>query len=171
MIDCAVVVTLFADLSEAKDSIAAMDDCPDRDASKIYALNDEVFTEGAEGDICTFRAELLNLLEGKKTNLAVPLARVGVTLDAPLGNQVSFGYLIFLRSFFIASAYNTYMITRRQERYGLITNLDALKINENEFQLFLDDFKAYVKDTIQTKDYENERKKELAKVESDGTNT
>ena len=72
---------------------------------------------------------------------------------------------------FIASAYNIYVITRYQERYGLITNLDALKINENEFQLFLDDFKAYVKDTIQTKDYENERKKELAKVESDGTNT
>ena len=77
----------------------------------------------------------------------------------------------YLLAIFIASAYNTYVITRRQEQYGLITNLDALKINENEFQLFLDDFKAYVKDTIQTKDYENERKKELAKVESDGTNT
>ena len=77
----------------------------------------------------------------------------------------------YLLAIFIASAYNTYVITRRQEQYGLITNLDALKINENEFQLFLDDFKAYVKDTIQTKDYENERKKELAKVESDGTHT
>lgn len=77
----------------------------------------------------------------------------------------------YLLAVFIASAYNTYVITRCQERYGLITNFDALKINENEFQLFLEDFKTYVKDTIKTKDYENERKRELAKVENDGTNT
>jgi hypothetical protein len=38
-----------------------------------------------------------------------------------------------------------------------------LKINENEFQLFLEDFKTYVKGTIKTKDYEKERKKELLK--------
>ena len=50
----------------------------------------------------------LGLLEGKKADLAVPFARVGITLDAPFGNQVSFGYLIFLRSFFIASAYSKY---------------------------------------------------------------
>jgi hypothetical protein len=101
-------MALFADLSEAKDSIAAPHDRPDRDIPEINTLKDEVFTEGAEGDICTFRAELLDLLEGKKADLAVPLARVGVTLDAPFGDQVSFGYLIFLRSFFIASAYSKY---------------------------------------------------------------
>lgn len=70
----------------------------------------------------------------------------------------------YLLAVFIASAYNNYVITRYQERYGLITNLDALKINENEFQLFLEDFKAYVKDTIQIKDLakdkESERNKE-----------
>ena len=108
VIDGAVVMALFADLSEAKDSIAAPHDRPDRDIPEINTLKDEVFTEGAEGDICTFRAELLDLLEGKKADLAVPFARVGVTLDAPFGDQVSFGYLIFLRSFFIASAYSKY---------------------------------------------------------------
>ncbi len=69
---------------------------------------------------------------------------------------------------FIASAYNIYVITRYQERYGLITNLEALKINENEFQIFLEDFKAYVKDTIQTKDYQNERKKETIRENENG---
>ena len=77
----------------------------------------------------------------------------------------------YLLAVFIVSAYNNYVITRYQERYGLITNIDALKINENEFQLFLEDFKTYVRDTIQTKDYEKERKNEVAKVENDGTNT
>lgn len=76
----------------------------------------------------------------------------------------------YILAVFIASAYNNYMITRCQEQYGLITNIDALKINENEFQLFLEDFKAYVKDTIQTKDYEKKRNNEIAKVENDGTN-
>ena len=74
----------------------------------------------------------------------------------------------YLLAVFIASAYNTYVITRCQERYGLITNFDALKINENEFQAFLENFKAYVKDTIQTKDYKNERKKETIRENENG---
>ena len=74
----------------------------------------------------------------------------------------------YLLAVFIASAYNTYVITRCQERYGLITNFDTLKINEGEFQSFLENFKAYVKDTIQTKDYKHERKKETIRENENG---
>ena len=76
----------------------------------------------------------------------------------------------YLLAIFIASAYNNYVITRYQERYGLITNIDALKINENEFQIFLQDFRTYIMDTIKTKDFENERKKDLLKDKENGQN-
>ena len=56
-------MAFLADLCEAKDGIAASDDRPDRNIPEVYALKDEVFTEGAEGDICTFRAKLLDLLK------------------------------------------------------------------------------------------------------------
>ena len=52
----------------------------------------------------------------------------------------------------------------------MITNIDALKINENEFQLFLQDFRTYVMDTIKNKDFENEREKDLLKDKENGQN-
>ena len=71
---------------------------------------------------------------------------------------------------FIVSAYNCYVITHSGERHSLITNIDALKINENEFQIFLQDFRTYIMDTIKTKDFENERKKDLLKDKENGQN-
>ena len=50
------------------------------------------------------------------------------------------------------------------------TNIDALKISENEFQIFLQDFRTYVMDTIKTKDFENEREKDLLKDKENGQN-
>ena len=76
----------------------------------------------------------------------------------------------FLLTAFLASAYNCYIITHHGERNNLITNIDALKISENEFQIFLQDFRAYVMDTIKTKDFENERKKDLLKDKENGQN-
>ena len=76
----------------------------------------------------------------------------------------------FLLTAFLASAYNCYIITHHGERNNLITNIDALKISENEFQIFLQDFRTYVMDTIKTKDFENERKKELLKDKENGQN-
>ena len=67
----------------------------------------------------------------------------------------------FLLTTFLASAYNCYVITHHGERNSLITNIDALKISENDFQIFLQDFRTYVMDTIKAKDIENERKKDL----------
>ena len=76
----------------------------------------------------------------------------------------------FLLTTFLVSAYNCYVITHGGERHSLITNIDALKINENEFQLFLQDFRTYVMDTIKAKDIENERKKDLLKDKENGQN-
>ena len=76
----------------------------------------------------------------------------------------------FLLTTFLVSAYNCYVITHNGERNSLITNIDALKINENEFQLFLQDFRTYVMDTIKTKDFENEREKDLLKDKENGQN-
>jgi hypothetical protein len=76
----------------------------------------------------------------------------------------------FLLTTFIVSAYNCYVITHSGERHSLITNIDALKINENEFQIFLQDFRTYIMDTIKTKDFENERKKDLLKDKENGQN-
>jgi hypothetical protein len=56
-------MAFLADLSETEDGIAAPDDRPDRNIPEVYALKDEVFTEGAEGYICTFSAKLLDLLK------------------------------------------------------------------------------------------------------------
>ena len=75
----------------------------------------------------------------------------------------------FLLTAFLASAYNCYIITHHGERNNLITNIDALKISENEFQIFLQDFRAYVMDTIKAKAIENERKKDLLKDKENGT--
>ena len=75
----------------------------------------------------------------------------------------------FLLTTFLASAYNCYVITHHGERNSLITNIDALKINENEFQIFLQDFRTYVMDTIKAKDIENERKKDSLKDKENGT--
>ena len=76
----------------------------------------------------------------------------------------------FLLTTFIVSAYNYYVITHSGERHSLITNIDALKINENEFQLFLQDFRTYVMDTIKTKDLEV-TKKERTKDDINGRKT
>lgn len=75
----------------------------------------------------------------------------------------------FLLTTFLASAYNCYVITHHGERNSLITNIDALKISENEFQIFLQDFRTYVMDTIKAKDIENERKKDLLKDKENET--
>ena len=75
----------------------------------------------------------------------------------------------FLLTAFLASAYNCYIITHHGERNNLITNIDALKISENEFQIFLQDFRTYVMDTIKAKDIENERKKDLLKDKENET--
>ena len=76
----------------------------------------------------------------------------------------------FLLTTFLVSAYNCYVITHSGERHSLITNIDALKINENEFQLFLQDFRTYVMDTIKTKDLEV-TKKERTKDDINGRKT
>ena len=76
----------------------------------------------------------------------------------------------FLLTTFLVSAYNCYVITHSGERHSLITNIDALKINENEFQIFLQDFRTYIMDTIKTKDFENEREKDLLKDKENGQN-
>lgn len=76
----------------------------------------------------------------------------------------------FLLTAFLASAYNCYIITHHGERNNLITNIDALKISENEFQIFLQDFRAYVMDTIKTKDLEV-TKKERTKDDINGRKT
>ncbi len=75
----------------------------------------------------------------------------------------------FLLTTFLASAYNCYVITHYRERNSLITNIDALKVSENEFQIFLQDFRTYVMDTIKAKDTENERKKDLLKDKENET--
>lgn len=75
----------------------------------------------------------------------------------------------FLLTTFLASAYNCYVITHHGERNSLITNIDALKISENEFQIFLQDFRTYVMDTIKAKDIENERKKDSLKDKENET--
>ena len=76
----------------------------------------------------------------------------------------------FLLTTFLVSAYNCYVITHHGERNSLITNIDALKISENEFQIFLQDFRAYVMDTIKTKDLEV-TKKERTKDDINGRKT
>ena len=72
----------------------------------------------------------------------------------------------FLLTTFLASAYNCYVITHGGERHSLITNIDALKINDQEFQIFLQDFKTYVMDTIKAKDVakDKETERNLSKI-------
>ena len=66
----------------------------------------------------------------------------------------------FLLTTFLASAYNCYVITHGGERHSLITNIDALKISDQEFQIFLQDFKTYVMDTIKAKDVAKDKETE-----------
>ncbi len=90
--------------------------------------------------------------------MTLPTMRTALTIDDDYSLAV-----------FIVCAYNCYVTTHSKECYSLITNIDALKISEKEIQVFLQDVKTYIMDTVKTKEYTMARKNELRKEAEDET--
>ena len=79
-----MAVALLADLGQLKQDIAAAEQCADRQASQVDALDHEILPERAGLYARTFFIERRDFLCGQQADLPVPAAGMRVPADAPV---------------------------------------------------------------------------------------
>ena len=92
LLDDAVVVALLADLGHFQNDIPHLKPAGDGQVAEIEPFHDQIFAECAVIDP-DLLAEVLDLFGAQQTDLTVPIAAMGVGLDAPFRGQGGFGHL------------------------------------------------------------------------------
>ena len=93
-----VTVTFLPDLGHPEHHVPGPEDTPHRKALEINALHQQIFSEIPIDDAAAFGIELLHLVVGQKTYLAVPFAGVGVIFNPVILQKMAGLHRPLLRS-------------------------------------------------------------------------
>ena len=76
-------MTFLADLRDLQQHVPAAQACADGQPGAVNAVHQQALPDGSVSHAGILQVEFLHLLPGQQADLPVPVARVGVTLDAP----------------------------------------------------------------------------------------
>ena len=96
-------MTGLSNLTELEKTITDPKSRPYRKCLQIEALTDDIFSECAEINLCTFLPEFIDLFKRKETYLSMPMTCMGIADDAPVLLQRDFRDRFFLCSLFLAA--------------------------------------------------------------------
>ena len=104
MIDLAVAMALLADLRDLEEDIPDAQTRPDGQFLEAEPLCNDVLAECAEVNIGAARAEVVDLTETEEAHLTMPIARMGVAVNAVLRHEENAVHRVFLRPALLADA-------------------------------------------------------------------